>query len=274
MKKIVLINDISGAGKVATVGVLPLLSALCIESYVLPTVMLSTHSGGLGTPVKIPIIQEFSDILAHWQRIPLTRDAVLTGYFASQEQIDIVLHHKLPNDFLVVDPIMADNGKLYASFAPTYPKQMAKLAFQADMLLPNWTEACLLLNVPYVEHPSKQQVIAILERLHEHVPVVVITGVTLDDGSYVVCAIDDKGYCFFENEHVPGHYFGTGDIFSAVLTALLLKGATIEEGIKHTIAFIVKCVHHTYQLERDVRFGVVYEPFIKELISIGEIYDK
>ena len=170
MKRILTIQDISCVGKCSLTVALPIISATGVETAILPTAVLSTHTMFQNFTCK-DLDDQILPIAKHWKDENITFDAFYTGYLASAQQIDKVL--KLINslkreaDLVIVDPAMADNGKLYPAFDSGFPKEMARLAAQADIVLPNITEACLMTDTPYRESYDEQFAKEVVKKLAE-----------------------------------------------------------------------------------------------------------
>ena len=167
MKRIVSIQDISAIGKCSLTVALPIISAMGIECAVVPTAVLSTHTQFQGWTFR-DLTDDMEPIADHWKQQGFTFDAIYTGYLGSFRQVDIVKRYF--RDFgagakIIVDPAMADNGRLYAGFGPEFPQKMAELLDGADLVLPNLTEACLLLGKEYREEYDRAYIMDLLEGL-------------------------------------------------------------------------------------------------------------
>jgi pyridoxine kinase len=169
-KRVAALHDISCFGKCSLTVALPILSAAGLECAVLPTAVLSTHTGGFAGYTYRDLTDDLPPIFAHWQSIGLKFDAVYSGFLGSETQLRIAaemferLHET--GALVIVDPVMADNGALYATFSPTFPDGMRSLAQRADVILPNMTEAALLLGEPYREGPyTREYIEGVLRRL-------------------------------------------------------------------------------------------------------------
>ena len=227
MKRILTIQDISCVGKCSLTVALPIISATGVETAILPTAVLSTHTMFQNFTCK-DLDDQILPIAKHWKDENITFDAFYTGYLASAQQIDKVL--KLINslkreaDLVIVDPAMADNGKLYPAFDSGFPKEMARLAAQADIVLPNITEACLMTDTPYRESYDEQFAKEVVKKLAaQGALTVVLTGAAFD-GKYGVLIYDSKTeeFRFYAQNKVDASYHGTGDVFSSAFTGLLL----------------------------------------------------
>jgi pyridoxine kinase len=168
-KRLAAIHDISCFGKCSLTVALPIISAAGIETSVIPTAVLSTHTGGFKGYTFRDLTADLKPIAEHWSSLGLRFDAVYTGYLGSFEQLNIVSEIisllKTADTLVIVDPVMADNGKLYASFPLNFPEGMKKLCSLADVIEPNLTEASLLLDLPYNEGPYTKDYIEVCSRV-------------------------------------------------------------------------------------------------------------
>jgi len=179
--KILTIQDISCLGQCSMTVALPILSACGHETCILPSAILSTHTGGFGPVHKKDLTADFQGILNHWQELNVTFDAVYTGYLSSVAQMEYVKNvfsaMVAPAGARIVDPAMADHGKLYSGFDSNYVEGMKELCAAADVILPNVTEACLLTDTPYPQDIGGEFIAELLEKLGQLCPCVVLTGV-------------------------------------------------------------------------------------------------
>ena len=217
LKRIVTIQDISCFGKCSLTVALPVISAMGVETAVIPTAVLSTHTTGFTGYTFRDLTADIPQIAAHWKNMGLTFDGIYTGYLGSREQVQIV------SDFfdafrgsetkIVVDPVMGDAGKLYAGFTPDFAGEMRKLCQKADVIVPNLTEVSLLLDIPYPEQYTEAQIRSYLKQLTQlGCPMAVITGVRYNKTQHGAAAYDsrtDSYYTVFR-EHVPEQMHGTG----------------------------------------------------------------
>ena len=236
-KRVAAIHDISCFGKCSLTVAMPIISAAGIEVSVIPTAVLSTHTGGFPGYTYRDLTDDILPIVSHWQTLDLSLDAIYTGFLGSYKQIDIVseVFDRLytPGTLIVVDPVMADNGRLYSVFDEHFPQGMKKLCKHADLIIPNITEACLMLEKPYHPGPyDRQHIEDLLAELSELGPSqVVLTGVCFDDKQLGTACYDAPSgtidYAF--SERIEGFYHGTGDVFASALTAGLLSGLYAEQ---------------------------------------------
>ena len=276
-KRVIAVHDISCVGKCSLTVALPILSAAGIETSVLPTAVLSTHTGGFTGYTFRDLTEDIAPILRHWESLDLHTDAVYTGYLGSKEQIRLVqdlFGSPIAKDsFLLVDPVMADNGKLYPAFDAGFPKEMAKLCRMADMIVPNLTEASLLLERPYRESYSKEEIETLLHDLSELGPrYVVLTGVSLEKGKLGAAAYDkeNRQSVYYFADAIEGSFHGTGDIFGSTLLAAVLQKKPLGDCLRIAVEFTVGSILRTVKAGTDRRYGVDFENGLGQLIAAIE----
>ena len=180
------IQDVSCYGQCSLTVALPILSAMGIETAIIPSAILSTHTGGFTGYTFRDLTEDLPAISAHWAKENIAFDAFYTGYIGSKKQLeyikDIVKNNAKPSHLFIVDPVMADNGKLYYGFDEAFAAEMARFLKGADVILPNLTEAAFLLKEPYVgDNYDKTYVEGLIRRLSALSDGdVVLTGVTFD----------------------------------------------------------------------------------------------
>ncbi|MBF0779843.1 MULTISPECIES: pyridoxamine kinase [unclassified Granulicatella] len=276
LPSLLLINDLSGFGKVAISASLPLLSSCQIETSLLPSVLLSTHTA-FPNPYRCTLQHDMSAILKHWETLNLSFDAILTGYFNDDAQIDYLLSHLPKHQLLIVDPVMADNGHLYRGFSNEYPMHMARLCQKADIIMPNLTEACLLANRNYLSTYTYEDIQHLLETLHTqlHVDTIIITGISFDKQSIGAMFLH-QGECHYcSSSYIPHHFFGSGDMFSALIAAFTLHHIPLPQGVQMALDFIVACLHDTCASNREITHGIIFEKQLHQLHHLikGNYYD-
>lgn len=275
LKRIVAIHDISCFGKCSLTVALPIISAAGIETSIIPTAVLSTHTGGFTGFTYKDLTDEILPIVEHWKKIDLKFDAIYTGFLGSSMQIDIISKVfdmlRTPENIIIVDPVMADNGELYKIFPKDFPKGMKKLCMKADIIIPNITEAVLMLEEPYKEGPYSHEYIEdILRKLCNLGPKkAVLTGVYFDSFNLGAAAYDSttQKFSYAFSSRIEGYYHGTGDVFASALTAALLRGRTIADSIKIAVDFTSKSIQRTFEAKTDIRFGVNFEEGFEQLIK-------
>ncbi len=272
-KRVAAIHDISCFGKCSLTVALPVISAMGVEVSAIPTAVLSTHTGGFTGYTFRDLTEDILPIVRHWQTLNLHFDAIYTGYLGSFEQIDIVRESfralKSDDTLLAVDPVMADNGKLYAHFPKDFPAGMRKLCAEADVIVPNLTEAALLLDEPYVEGPYDRGYIeGLMMRLSQMGPRrVVLTGVWFDENTLGAASYDRDTGAFGVSlaPRIEGYYHGTGDVFASVLVGSLLNGCGLEQAVELAVNFTAASIRRTRDAGTDIRFGVNFEAGLSAL---------
>lgn len=267
MKKIVSIQDISCYGQCSLTVALPILSAYGIETAILPSAILSTHTGGFTGFSVLDLTEEMPKIVNHWEKEQIKFDAIYTGYIGDARQFDIIRSTKKllnPGGTLLVDPAMADNGKLYVALNDDIVAGMRTIVKEADLVLPNLTEASFLLDVPYKESYTKEEIDTLLNKLCEMgAKTAVITGVSFDDNTLGAVSFNketgSKNEYFAEK--IPKSYHGTGDIFSSILIADYLNGKDMQTTLKNSCEFVVKCIKNTLDYP-DHNYGVRFEEIL------------
>ena len=267
-KKILCIHDLSGAGRCSLAVIVPVLSCLGHQPVCLPTAVLSTHTGGFGAPARMESEVYGAAALEHYARIGLEFDCIFSGYIASPAQARLIQQAFAlwPRAYKVVDPAMGDQGKLYGSLSPETVSAMGQLARAADLILPNLTEAHLLLGLP---QPAPEQcwtadaAAQLAETLRRICPAVLITGLPAD--GQLACAGTDGTPFVQLHTHLPRSYPGTGDLFAAVVTGLLLRGSTLANAADRAARFVSACILAT-DPAADPRQGVWFEPLLGRLI--------
>ncbi|MDR0433546.1 MAG: pyridoxamine kinase [Gracilibacteraceae bacterium] len=268
-KRALAIHDISCFGRCSLTVALPILSAAGIETAVVPTAVLSTHTGGFTGFTYRDLTEDIKPIIKHWRDLGLGFDAVYTGFLGSFAQIDIVAEvfdlWRREGALIVVDPVMADDGKLYSIFPADFPNGMRKLCASADVITPNLTEAALLLDIPYNPGPfTRDEIELTLRRLSELGPRrVVLTGVTRAEGPDMLGAASydaQTGEVSFSGlRRLEPMYHGTGDIFASVLTAALMHGKSLALATEAAVRFTVESLKRSKLAGTDNRFGVNFE---------------
>ena len=270
MKRILTVPDISCVGKCSLTVALPIISAMGVECAILPTAVLSTHTMFRGYTFR-DLTDDLGGIIDHWVREGLDFCAVYTGYLGSQEQLDTVarLFDTYKSAYRIVDPVMADNGKLYPGFTEEFARNMAALCAKADIILPNMTEASFMLGVPYVgANYDEAYVRDMLKKLAALGPkIAVLTGVSLAEGKLGVMAYDSEKdtYFYYCREHLPASFHGTGDIFASAFTGALTECDDVEEALRVATDYTVECISLTLKNPEHVNYGVEFERAIPYL---------
>lgn len=269
MKKIVSVQDISCYGQCSLTVALPVISAYGIETAILPSGILSTHTGGFKDFTFLDLTDEMVKIVNHWKKEDIHFDAIYTGYIGDARQFDIIRDMKsLLNEGgkLIVDPAMADNGKLYAALDQTIVEGMKGIVSEADLILPNLTEAAFLLGREYKESYTREEIREIAEALAAMGPAeVMITGVSYEEGKIGAASYNKETGEMKEylTEKISKSYHGTGDVFSSVVVANLVNGMSLEDTMKDACEFVVKAITKTLP-EETHNYGVCFEQVLAE----------
>ena len=272
-KRVLAIHDISCVGKCSLTVALPIISATGIECSVLPTAVLSTHTGGFTGFTYRDLTEDVMPIVKHWETLDIKFDAIYTGFLGSFEQISLMMDifDRMKGAVKIVDPVMADGGKLYPIFDPSFPKEMRKLCEKADVIMPNITEATLILGEEYVEGPYTMEYIeALMDRLAALGPKkVILTGVHFDDEKLGAASLDTVTgeRSFYFSDRIPGYYHGTGDVFGSAVVCALMNNKSLSDSVRIAVDFTVSSIQRTYDAKTDLRFGVNFEEGIPQLVE-------
>lgn len=277
MKRVLSIQDISCVGKCSLTVALPIISAAGIETAILPTAVLSTHTAFSRFTFR-DLTDDIQSIADHWLEEKIVFDGIATGYLGSFRQIELVenIFEDFYHDGMLrfVDPAMGDNGKLYVCFDEAFAKRMAELCGKADIIVPNLTEAAFMLGEKYLESGySADEIKALLKRLCGlGCPVAALTGISLEPGKCGVMAYDSRSdsYCEYYSEKIPQSFHGTGDVFSSACFAALMRGQSLENALKTAVEFTVESIRKTVSYEGHNWYGVDFEsatPLLLELLE-------
>ena len=271
-KKILTIQDISCVGQCSLTVALPILSACGMETCILPSAVLSTHTGGFQGFTFRDLTDDMPDIQAHWQKEGITFEAIYTGYLGSVKQVGYVQNildtMGTENCVRIVDPAMADNGQLYSIFNDEYVAAMRGLCASADILLPNITEACFLANMEYKETYDESYIQALLEGLVKlGAKTIVLTGVSYAQGKTGVLVYEDGKSRYYEHDKVSKGCHGTGDVYASAFTGALMNDKEIFEAAKIAADYTVKCILNT-QGDESHWYGAKFETALRDLIDM------
>jgi len=271
MKRIVSIQDVSCLGKCSQTVALPIISSMGVETAILPTSVLSTHTAFKNFTFK-NLSEEIYKIINHWKEENFQFDLIYIGYTGNNEILDLVLYFinqfKTEKNIVVFDPAMADHGKLYAGIDESVIEKMKEVCKKADILRLNITESCFLLGNKYKENPSIEEIKQTSKELTKLGPnKTIITGVQKDECVGAVGYDGEKYYSNFETKYDVS-YHGTGDVFTSALSGSLVQGKTLEEAIKIATKFTTECVRLTYEDKKGTKYGVNFEQAIPYLLNI------
>ena len=274
MKRVLTIQDISCLGKCSLTIALPVISALGSETVILPTAVLSTHTMFKNFTCK-DLSDQIEPIAAHWKSEGVAFDAIYTGYLGTVEQIDQIkeLFHSFrgENTVIIVDPVMADNGKLYPAFDMDYVKKNAELCKEADIIVPNITEAALMTGMEYREEYDEAYIKEMLERLNElGAGIAVLTGVSLEKGKTGVMGYERRTgeYYVYQNRKIDAAYHGTGDLFSSTCVGEIMRGKDWRDAMRIAADYTAHTIEVTLRSPDKPWYGVDFEATIPELIGM------
>lgn len=273
-RKIAAIHDISCLGRCSLTVALPILSVLGIETNVIPTAVLSSHTGEFTGYTFRDLTEDILPIANHWRSLGRRYDALYTGYFGNIRQLGIV---KKVFDLLsdedtlkFIDPVMADNGALYSNFDMAYVAEMKRFCRKADIILPNITESCFLTDSPYTEGPySEEYIYGLLNKLRKlDTGYTVLTGVHTEKG-YGAAWMDNQSgtWDMVLGTYVEGCFYGAGDTLASVLLGKYLKDGSIEKAVEAAVDFTHKAIQNTKQNSQDFKYGLLFEELLGELLQ-------
>ena len=277
MKRIMTIQDVSCIGKCSLTVALPIISAMGIEAGIVPTAVLSTHTQFKGFTFR-DLTDEMDPIKEHWKKEGFKFDAIYTGYLGSERQIEIVADYfdtfRGKDTAIIMDPAMADNGKLYAGFDEYFAKKMGQLCAKADIILPNISEACLMLGEEYPGEDAGEEIVEelLLKLSKLGARYSVITGTTFKDGTFGFTGYDSETGEFFRygTQKVPCKSHGTGDIFASAFTGALVNGFSVYDSLRISADYTCACIRNTYEDPEGVDYAVNFEleiPYLLKLIG-------
>lgn len=274
MKRILTVQDISCLGKCSLTLALPVISAMGIEACPLPTAILSTHTAFKNFTFH-DLTNQIKPITEHWKNEKIHFNAIYTGYLGSKLQIDLMC--QLIQDFggkdviTLVDPCMADNGKLYQGFAPDFPKEMAKLCSMATVITPNMSEACYLLDIPYKANGYNQEYVEnIINSLADlGAKKIVLKGINFSNEKIGIVTYDsqDKKCNWYFHKKFPQDFHGTGDLFASAVIGGLVNNMSLENACKLAADFVLESFEKTLEDENYHWYGVNFEKALPFLIN-------
>ena len=271
-KRVLTIQDISCVGQCSLTVALPILSACGLETAILPSAVLSTHTAGFTGFTVRDLTDDVPGIAAHWKKEGIGFDAIYTGYLGSTQQIAYVADSMdnlgNPGCKNIVDPAMADNGKLYPAFDEAYVAEMKKLCAKADILLPNITEACFLTDMPYKETYDEAYVVELLTKLTAlGAKAVVLTGVGYTPEETGAVVLEEGKISRYVHKRLAKSCHGTGDVYASAFTGAYMQGFTTYESAKIAADYVVQAMLNT-QDDDSHWYGVKFETAIPALIQM------
>ncbi len=273
-KKIAVINDIAGYGRCAMTVLLPIISYMGVQACPLPTSIFSNN-----TAFPDFFMDDYTDrmeaYIGKWGKIGLTFDGIATGYLGSVRQIDIVkrfigaFSHE--GTLVIVDPVMGDHGKIYSAYTVELCTELRKLVALADIITPNLTEACYLLDMPYREKGWKRrELFEMAQSLSAMGPSrVVITGIPqgefIANYVYVKTGEGEPQARLSRIHKADSERCGTGDVFAAIIAADAVNGVPFDRSVKKAAAFVRQCITKAVELKTPSTDGVPFEELLYKL---------
>lgn len=273
MKRIITLQDISCVGRCSITVALPVISAMGVECGILPTAVLSTHTMFKTFTCK-DLSDQISPIADAWEKEQITFDGIYTGYLASAEQCGQVCRFfdrfATSENLVLVDPAMADNGKLYSAFDESFPAAMAKVCAKADIILPNITEAALLTGMPYKTEYDENYIHELLEKLLQlGCKTAVLTGVSYDSEHLGIVYLNRDGQSFsYFTRRCATSYHGTGDLYSSTVLGGLMRGLSLGDSLSLAADFVIACIEATAHSSNARWYGVEFESQIPALCEM------
>ena len=268
-KKIAVINDLSGFGRCSLAVALPLISPLGVQCCPLPTAVFSNHTG-FSSFYYTDCTDHMAPYMGEWRKLGLEFEGILTGFLGSARQIDLV--ETFLRDFtterttVIIDPVMGDNGKPYATYTPEMCSQMRRLVRHAHILTPNVTEACILTDTPYREKFSELELLDMAQELCKQGPKqVVITGVSRGEFLENYCYDHKAGPAVQRTRRVAPQRSGTGDVFSSIIAAGAVQQIPFDKTVRTAARFIKTCLKRSAELDIPTTDGVCFEEVLGKL---------
>lgn len=265
LKRVAAVNDMSTFGKCSLTVVIPTLSAMGYEVCPIVTSYLSAHTG-FENPANFDLTYTTKDIINHLGKLQVEFDAVFTGYIPTIEQMEVikqfVIENKIKEKLILIDPVLGDGGKLYTYFNNATVKKMRELCLYADVITPNFTEACFLAGLPYKDEITKENARALIDRINSKgiANKIIITSVPIDGRNAMI--VSEYGELeIIDCEYVKGEYCGAGDVFSSVVLGEMLNGKNVREAAVSSHEILSEIIKETYNLGGTWEQGLVCEKF-------------
>ena len=273
IKRAAVIHDLCGVGKAALTNVIPVLATMGIEVCPIPTIILSTHTGGFNKPAIVKLEGYISQAANHYKEMDINFDGIFVGYLGSNENITETLTLleavNKENSMVIFDPIFGDNGHFYSNFDKSYSDNLKEVAKYAHVMTPNFTEACILANEEISDEINEEELLRVSRILHglgcENI---IITSVPLKDKNKIGTSIYNGKKDFIDLiicDRLEKSYPGTGDIFTSVLTGSLLNGFDLIESTRKSCAFVEKTIEVSSQYDYPTKEGVLLEKALRSL---------
>ena len=270
--RVAAINDLSGASRCSLTTALPIISALGINCCVMPTALLSNHTG-YSEYFFEDCTEQMEEFAVNWKKMNLSFDCIYSGFLGSEKQIDTVENfiHDFKSDTtrVVIDPVMGDNGEIYTTYTDAMCAKMKRLVALADIITPNLTEACTLCGMDYVgENPDDATLELICRTLSDlGAKSIVLTG--CKDKNCISNIVYEHGKIQkYSSELIPKYFTGTGDTFASLICGLVTIGKTVFEAVEFATDFIHKCATYSYAIGQSINEGIACERFLPLLTDL------
>lgn len=275
-KKVALFHDLSGYGRCALTVAIPVAAALKLQPVPVPTALLSTHTGGFEGFSYLDLSSQVLEFIEHYTSLGLKFDYIYTGFLGGESQIGtiskFISEQRKQGAYIIVDPVMADDGKLYSTYSEAMCAGMCDLARNADLITPNITEAYILCGDEYAPPPYNDECLKKLaSRLMEkRYGSAIVTGIEFDDGKFGVMYVNKMnnfylGVNYFKAEKHNANYPGSGDFFTSIICGLTGGGMDMKKSIQFAVDFTEKVIAYTEKKALPAREGLIFEPFLRDL---------
>lgn len=284
MKKIALINDLSGFGRCSLTAAIPVISALGLEACPLPTAILSAQTG-FPSYYLTDYTCHMDAYIEEWEKMNIAFDGIYSGYLANPLQTQKVMrfldHFQKEDTFYLADPVMGDDGNPYPIFSKSLLECMQTLTKHATVITPNLTELCLLAGIPYDElcaHHGKEDYLARIQEVcltllkqnpSSHRQTIIVTGILQVDaeGTFVTnLAVSDKGCACTCSPYTGISFSGTGDLFASAICGYLLKGHPLQEAMDKATAFLQPAIEEATNVGIPRDFGIPFQKYLSRLM--------
>ncbi len=271
-KRILTIQDISCVGQCSLTVALPILSACGLETAILPSAVLSTHTAGFSGYTFRDLTDDMPSIKDHWNKENIKFAAIYTGYLGSTKQIsyvaDIFAETLAEGGKVFVDPAMADNGKLYPGFDNAYAAEMTKLAAKGDYVIPNITEACFMTGIEYKETYDEAYIDSLIAGLAAAgCKNIILTGVSYAEGKTGIVVVEGGNRSYYEHDKLPNSCHGTGDVYASAFVGAMVRGKSAYDAAKIAADYVLACIKDTAE-EENHWYGAKFEPALAKLIDM------
>lgn len=270
IKKVAVLHSLCGVGKASLTNMIPVLSVMGVEVCPIPTIVLSTHTGGYGAPARCPISRTYiQEAAKHYRENGVTFDAIFIGYLGSEEMVSSVQYfiQQFPNVPVILDPIFGDHGTFYQNLGPTYAESFERLLCKADVILPNYTEGCILADSPYTVQPDGEELAGICKTLRQKgAKNIVMTSIPTGNENKGITLCEGETVEMLTLPGVAGEFHGTGDVFDAVFLGAFLEGLPLKKCIEKAHTFVCECMERSIQLAYPKREGLAIERCLSLLV--------